>query len=270
MLNPHNLTSVILARLTGLEDMTWRAMNAYERAVFVTQHPDAAARAFDIQINVFLCIIVHYGRRNGLFGTCKVYYGTVEAQGRGTLHCHMLLWVEGCPNPQLLRDCFEDDPSFKSDVFMWLEDIIKCKLPGMSVPVDSESTHPTSRYDALQTEQDVRLLRAPQVSKLGKDDFCYHFMEFVKDLAVKCNWHSHTDTCFKHLWNRQPRTDTNCQMRVTGQTCPSTSLDPDISSVLLCRLHPWINNYNDVTLFLLQSNMDIKFIGSGPAAKALV
>ena len=127
-----------------------------------------------------------------------------------------------------------------------------------------------SRYDTLQTEQDIILLCALQVFELGKDDFCYHFTEFMKDLTVKCNWHSHMNMCFKHLWNGQPRTDANCQMCITGQTCPSMSLDPDTLSVLLCRLHPWINNYNDMILFLLQSNMDIKFIGSGPAAKALI
>ncbi|KAH7904130.1 hypothetical protein BJ138DRAFT_1138605 [Hygrophoropsis aurantiaca] len=39
---------------------------------------------------------------------------------------------------------------------------------------------------------------------------------------------------------------------------------------MLKRLHPWINNFNDLILFLLQCNMDIKYIGSGEAAKALV
>lgn len=29
----------------------------------------------------------------------KAYYGCVEAQGGGTLHCHMLVWVEGGLNP---------------------------------------------------------------------------------------------------------------------------------------------------------------------------
>ncbi|EIM85265.1 uncharacterized protein STEHIDRAFT_34259, partial [Stereum hirsutum FP-91666 SS1] len=36
------------------------------------------------------------------------------------------------------------------------------------------------------------------------------------------------------------------------------------------RLHPWINNYNDLVLFLMKCNMDVKYIGSGQAAKALV
>jgi hypothetical protein len=40
-------------------------------------------------------------------------------------------------------------------------------------------------------------------------------------------------------------------------------------SILLRRLHPRINSYNDVLTFLFQSNNDIKFIGSGEAATAL-
>ena len=42
------------------------------------------------------------------------------------------------------------------------------------------------------------------------------------------------------------------------------------ASVLLRRLHPRINNYNELLMFLLQCNMDIKYISSGPAVKALV
>ena len=35
-------------------------------------------------------------------------------------------------------------------------------------------------------------------------------------------------------------------------------------------LHPRINNFNDIVIFLMECNMDIKYIGSGEAAKALV
>lgn len=244
-------------------------MSAHQRAVFVAQHPDAAARAFDAQIKAFLHTIVRYRRGTGLFGRCKAYYGMVEVQGRGTLHCHMLLWLGGSPNPQLLRDRFEQDESFQANVFQWLEDIIKCELPGMSEPLKGVCGRLMSNVEE-QGEQDVRLLRAPQISLMEAEDFAYRFCKFVKDLAVTCNWHHHTGTCFKHLEKGQPRTDGNCCMRISGQTRTATSLDPDTSSILLCRLHPWINNYNDVVLFLLQCNMDIKFIGSGPAAKALV
>ena len=60
----------------------------------------------------------------------------VEAQGQGTLHCHMLLWLGGSPNLQLLQDCFEQDELFQANVFQWLEDIIKCELPSMSEPLE--------------------------------------------------------------------------------------------------------------------------------------
>lgn len=42
--------------------------------------------------------------------------------------------------------------------------------------------------------------------------------------------------------------DANCWMHVTRQTCTLTSLDSDTLSVLLHRLHPWINNYCIMTL----------------------
>ena len=58
-------------------------------------------------------------------------------------------------------------------------------------------------------------------------------------------------------------------MRMDGSVRPLSIVDDDTEAIDLRRLHPWINNYNDVVLFLIQSNMDIKFIGSGQAAKAL-
>ena len=48
-------------------------------------------------------MILRYGDpEGGLFGHCSAYYAMVEAQGRGTLHCHMLVWLEENPSPQQL------------------------------------------------------------------------------------------------------------------------------------------------------------------------
>ncbi|KAH7904714.1 hypothetical protein BJ138DRAFT_976932, partial [Hygrophoropsis aurantiaca] len=59
-------------------------------------------------------------------------------------------------------------------------------------------------------------------------------------------------------------------MRMDGTTKALTELDPETLSIMLKRLHPWINNFNELILFLLQCNMDIKYIGSGEAAMASV
>lgn len=88
-------------------------------------------------------------------------------------------------------------------------------------------------------------------------------------LAVDCSWHEHTPTCYKHLAKGEVPTNANCQMRIDGSVRIRSIVDAETDSICLRRLHPWINNYNDVVLFLMQCNMDIKFIGSGPAAKAL-
>ncbi|KAI0713873.1 hypothetical protein C8Q76DRAFT_768742 [Earliella scabrosa] len=55
-----------------------------------------------------------------------------------------------------------------------------------------------------------------------------------------------------------------------GVTRAFTTLDSETGSILLRRWHPRITNFNDFVIFLIKSNMDIKFIGSGEAAKALV
>ena len=49
-----------------------------------------------------------------------------------------------------------------------------------------------------------------------------------------------------------------------------TMLDEETFSILLYHLYPWINNYNNVVQFLFKCNMDIKFIGLGEVAKALI
>ncbi|KAI9057840.1 hypothetical protein FKP32DRAFT_1543094, partial [Trametes sanguinea] len=59
-------------------------------------------------------------------------------------------------------------------------------------------------------------------------------------------------------------------MRIDGSTCAVTHVEEETGSVILRRLHPRIASYNDLTMFLMQCNMDVKFIGSGEAAKALL
>ncbi|KAI9057431.1 hypothetical protein FKP32DRAFT_1556647, partial [Trametes sanguinea] len=59
-------------------------------------------------------------------------------------------------------------------------------------------------------------------------------------------------------------------MRIDGSTRAQTVLDDESGGILLRRLHPRIANYNDLVIFLMKCNMDVKFIGSGEAAKALI
>ena len=141
-LNPHDLSSVLVAHYGNIPADKWRSMSSYERAVFVAAHPGAAARAFDAQVQAFLDIVVGFRRGIGLFGKCEAYYATVEAQGRGTLHTHMMLWIERNPNPERLRRMMHADPVFQENVLSWLEDLIKCELPGETEVQSTEVEKP--------------------------------------------------------------------------------------------------------------------------------
>ena len=51
-------------------------------------------------------------------------YGTVEQQGRLTLHLHMLLWIKGALAPQEVRDKILDpDSDFQKSMVEYLESV---------------------------------------------------------------------------------------------------------------------------------------------------
>ena len=104
-LNPSDINNFLVAVMAGVQAETWRTMDFHERAEFVTKNPGPAVQFFDFMIKGFLDVVVRHGDPDGgLFGYCKAFYSMVEAQGRGTLHCHMLIWLEGNASPQNLRD----------------------------------------------------------------------------------------------------------------------------------------------------------------------
>lgn len=159
-----------------------------------------------------------------------------------------MLWLRGNLNPEELRVTMKKSSA---------EDV---SSPDVQMPCADEDSD----------ESDPRVEMPPQVRHLDASTFKMEFDAFVERLAIKCNWHQHTSTCFKHLKPGEQGGDHNCRMRIDGSTRRETCLDPETESIMLRRWHPRINNYNPLISFLLQCNMDIKFIGSGPAAKALV
>lgn len=67
-----------------------------QRVRDVSKNPWAAAKYFDTIIQGFFKVLLRHGQSNkrGILGKVKDYYGTVETQGRGSLHLHLLIWVD--------------------------------------------------------------------------------------------------------------------------------------------------------------------------------
>ena len=162
-------------------------------------------------------------------------------------------------------------PEFQNDVFVWLESIIKCELLGTETVISELDGQPLPRP---RFEEDGRrhpgTLPLPNVQDMDPEEFKSEFERVVNDLVRAYNWHEHTDTCWKYLRPSEPKDDAHCRMRINGTTRAITGLDEESGSILLRRLHPRIANFNDIVIFLMQCNMDIKHIGSGQAANALM
>lgn len=275
-LNPSDVDHPLVRLNAGhdidLEDITrGEDLDKWGRMLLAAKNPSACALFFHSMITGFISIVLRASTGSrGLFGNCTSYYGSVEANGRGTLHCHMLIWLGGHPSPQLLRSRMETSPEYKDRTFRWLESIIKCELLGTQHEVvETDGPIPRPKRSIETGDPHPGTIPAPLLKDMvSPAQFRSDFEGFVNSLVKEYNWHVHTSSCWKHLGRRQERDDHNCRMGIDGHTLARTTLDSETASILMKRLHPRIASFNDVVIFLLKCNMDIKFIGSGEAAKA--
>ncbi|THU85216.1 hypothetical protein K435DRAFT_685978, partial [Dendrothele bispora CBS 962.96] len=201
--------------------------------------------------------------RGGVLGHVTSYYGCVEAQGRGTLHCHMLIWVEGSLNPNELKaKVLANDQSsreFQQRLINFLDATIINHIqpiPSTSSPQSTPDFHPSSVRSHLHSN-----------SQSGNDistrrDLDMHF------LSKSCQSHRHTKTCYKYC---KPGEPLQCRFDMDpSNTEPTSRFDVETGELHLRCLDGMVNNYNPTMLEALRCNMDIKFIGSGASAKAIL
>ncbi|KAJ7205838.1 hypothetical protein GGX14DRAFT_367799 [Mycena pura] len=96
--------------------------------------------------------------------------------------------------------------------------------------------------------------------------------ERKKDLhhvAIQCQMHTHSKTCFKY-WRGPPEPKT-CRFDLHEDNFRAESFfDPESGELNLRCLDGLVNNFNATILEAIRNNMDIKFIGSGASAKAIL
>ncbi|KAJ7303765.1 hypothetical protein DFH08DRAFT_721781 [Mycena albidolilacea] len=94
-LNPADVAHPLLGAMAGVVPDEWKSWKSFKRCKFITDNPSPAAIFFDEVIKAFIHIILYYdpsavsSESNSLFRRCNPYYTMVEAQGRGTLYCHL-------------------------------------------------------------------------------------------------------------------------------------------------------------------------------------
>ena len=263
-----------------------------QRVRLVCQNPVAGARFFHFIVESFIIDVLGVGANHrGLYGDTEAYYGTVEQQGRLTLHLHMLIWIKGCLNPKEMRSKILDKNSkWQKKVIDYLE---SCHtgdfLTGSQEEVIKEVTT-NSRlegyFDPTQTNPDS----PPSMCKKKHetvDDNCkaclqsstwwQKFKRIVDDLILKSNVHScekgrKSDGssskkkafvgCRDNKWNR-------CKARFPRPIIKESFVD-DSGAIHLKKSESWINTFTPIVTYLYRCNTDITSLSSGTAIKAVV
>ena len=238
--------------------------NYYEQSILVARNPVIAAQFFNIYIKTFISSILaydpnHKNLEGGILGVVNGYYGCVEAQGRGSLHCHMLIWVDGSLNPNEICEKATADPDFASNLLRFLDDTISNSVPEDPLPdftLPIFEVHPCTVRGVHFTDtyhEDLDTLRQKDLHKL----------------VEQCQRHKHSKTCYKY-WKGFPEPK-ECRFDLDEKNiCAESSFDVESGEICLRCLDGLVNNFNATMLEAIRCNMDIKFIGSGPAAKAIL
>ncbi|KAI0335960.1 hypothetical protein GY45DRAFT_1227236, partial [Cubamyces sp. BRFM 1775] len=190
----------------------------------------------------------HAPKEGGVLGHVKAYYGCVEAQGRGTLHCHMMIWIEGALNPKELQSRLQSttaDDDFGRRLLAYLDDAISNSVPlGVEDPTcDPDNTYNSSVHPDCHRERDL------------------------DHLVQKNQCHKHTQTCYKYCGTGPRR----CRFDLDeSNVIPCSSIDAESGELCLRIENGMVNNYNRTILEALRCNMDIQYIGTGEDAKAVI
>jgi hypothetical protein len=92
---------------------------------------------------------------------------------------------------------------------------------------------------------------------------------YLHNLAQKCQFHVYTRTCYKY-WKRLGY-EKECRFDLDeANVTPVNTFNPATDDFVLRCLDSLVNNFNITMLEAIQCNMDIKFISSGAAAKAVI
>ncbi|KAJ3559813.1 hypothetical protein NM688_g118 [Phlebia brevispora] len=256
----------------------------------IAENPAACAKFFHFIVETFLKIILRVdSQQAGLLGKTGAYYGTVESQGRLTLHLHLLLWIEDALTPQQIRDkLLANEDDFRARILSWLESCHKGEFSTGTMrdlytrrmtrkgrdPVDPiDEDEDPEEDDTDEDNEDNPLLQQPKMPPLDDNlDELEQWFSNVKletdDIALRCNHHTHHKDSRKDSCRKGPLK--KCRAHFPRPIYPESVVEEDTGAIFLKKNESWINFYNIVITYLLRCNTDVTCLLSGTQAKAVI
>ena len=263
-----------------------------ERYRLIARNPVAGARFFHFMIEMFIRHVLGVGTDHcGLYGETSGYYGTVEQQGRLTLHLHMLLWIRGSHTPDETRSkIINPDSDFRLKLVEYLEsahagDFLLKDRTEVEEDVQA-ATQDIGYHDPTET-----LPESPPSESICHDtpmndceqctsikSWWSKFRATVNDLLLKSNVHKCSTNrnkdgsqnkarpykgCLDNIWGK-------CKARFPRPLFTETKVDMETGTIDMKKKESWLNTFTYVVTYLFRCNTDITSLRSGTAIKGVL
>ena len=277
--------------------------SANERNLLVARNPVAAARFFDLMVRTFIKHVLGIdAEHTGLYGDTSGYYGTVEQQGRLTLHLHTILWIKNALSPQEIRNkLMSNDSEFQQNLIRYLEgcqkgefitgtmDYVKSKLP-IDIENQTKGIH-TIRSNSLrgvtghlyqdptQTLPQVPPKSCGSIEHINCNacqslhNWWLTFSDTVDDILLRSNVHkcSSSDLDSKKFKAKGCLNQNGiCKARFPRAIVSETTINSEDGYVNLKKLEPMLNTISPCITYLFRCNTDVTSLLSGTSIKAVI
>ena len=293
-LSPADIQHPLCVYYAGTQTEFRPTITTYDdRMRSVCANPVAGARFFHFMVETFITDVLGINESHrGLYGDTGGYYGTVEQQGRLTLHLHMLLWIKGNISPQEMRDkILKSNSVWRKKLIDWLEschtgDFLTGSYAEVCESVGKKREE-EGYIDPTQSFPEAPPKKCVMVHCKGEEEDCEscrntakwvdRYATTVDDLLLRSNVHScnrgmnkdgtrrknkASGGCMDNRWNK-------CKARFPRPTFLKTMID-ELGTISMKKFEAWLNTFTPLVTYALRCNTDITSLSSGTAIKAVV
>ncbi|RDX42771.1 hypothetical protein OH76DRAFT_1362182 [Lentinus brumalis] len=228
-----------------------------ERAAAIAQDPFAAAKFFHFMIDTILQTLFRISVSPfvvkgdmGVLGKASAYIGSVESQGRGSLHLHMLVWLQDTPTSEQLHELLRTE-QFRARVVAYIRANIRAYLPGLET---------AQSVKAIPKEKEIAYNRPP-------DPASPTFAADCRDFELRLARVNQVHTCKVKRCLRFDRTGRLvCKRRAPFEHVEDDYVDPD-GRWGQKRLYRYMNGWIPAVLVNARCNNDGKLLTNGADTK---
>ena len=263
-INPSDLHDPIAQVLAGKEIdldafIATEGPDKEQRAKNIADDSYAASKFFHLIIRAVLEHLfgikvtanqIHMAK--GVLGQVAAYFGTVELQGRGTLHFHLLLWLFSTPSADQLSASFKD-PEFRRRMAEFIKANIRAYLPGFET---------ASSVKGIEKDSEVAYNRPLNLDAVNFEGECRDL-----ETLLVCSEQIHTCKPRRCLITNRHGVLT-CKRRAPFRLSEDDFVS-ETGDWACKRLYAYVNGWNPHVLVNVRCNNDIKLLMSGSGTRSI-